>query len=88
MLVELMGVASAPKKEKKVITMCHEALVDQLRDELDENKVKDIRSFNSNRSYHGYRWKWEDGEIRENELRSKLNSFRRRKVEHFKVSPS
>ena len=56
-LVELMGVVSAPKKEKKVITMHHEALVDQLRDELDENKAKDVRSFNSNRSYHGHRWK-------------------------------
>ena len=57
MLVELMAVASAPKKEKKVITMCHEALVDQLRDEMDENKGKNIRSFNSNRSYHGHRCK-------------------------------
>jgi len=33
---------------------------------------------------YGHTWKWEDGEIREYELRTKLNSFRQRKVEHFK----
>lgn len=34
----------------------------------------------------GYKWTWEDGEIQEQEVRSKLNDFRKRKVESFRVS--
>ena len=36
----------------------------------------------------GYKWTWEDGEIQEQEVRSKLNDFRKRKVESFRVSTS
>jgi hypothetical protein len=35
---------------------------------------------------YGYKWTWEDGEIQEQEVRSKLNDFRKRKVESFRVS--
>ena len=35
---------------------------------------------------YGYRWTWEDGEIQEQEVRIKLNDFRRRKLESFRVS--
>ncbi len=36
--------------------------------------------------YLGFTWTWEDGEIQEQEVRSKLNDFRKRKVESFRVS--
>lgn len=35
---------------------------------------------------YGFKWTWQDGEIQEQELRSKLNNFRKRKVESFRVS--
>ena len=35
---------------------------------------------------YGYKWAWEDGEIQEQEVRSKLDDFRRRKIEGFRVS--
>jgi hypothetical protein len=35
---------------------------------------------------YGYKWMWEDGEIQEQEVRSKLNDFLKRKVESFRVS--
>ena len=36
--------------------------------------------------YLGFRWAWEDCKIQEQEVRSKLNDFRKRKVESFRVS--
>ena len=35
---------------------------------------------------YGYKWTWEDGEIQEQEVRIKLNDFRKRKLESFRVS--
>ena len=43
---------------------------------------------NGQSEVYGYKWKWEDGEIQEQEVRSKLDDFRKRKVESFRVSHS